>query len=228
LLVRIRGVGTSRGRSNFGRDMRRMLLYGAALAACGCALTLRNPVVYHSFQYPAPKQTATAVARGTLMVYRFLLAPSVHSHFLVISKEPGSQEAVNQHRWDRSPADMITELIQRDLQESGLFEKAVDQFSTAPYRYALEGHIFDLGGLMSKEGARAVLETEVSLVDFETPLRADKTVMKKRYKILIPCANAEPDSIAAGLSQAAQELSLRLQNDIQASFKRPKPREGGS
>ncbi|MEW6113057.1 MAG: ABC-type transport auxiliary lipoprotein family protein [Thermodesulfobacteriota bacterium] len=227
LLVRIQGDGTSRGQSNFGRDMRGMLLWGAVLAVCGCALTLTNPVVYHAFQYPAPKQTATAPVRGTLMVYRFLLAPTVHSHFLVIAKGEGNQEAVSQHRWDRSPADMITDLIQRDLEASGLFEKAVGQFSMVPYRYTLEGKILDLGGLMTKEGPRAVLETEVSLLDFETPMGADKTVMKKRYKIVTPCASGEPDSIAAGLSQAAQELSLRLQNDIQASFKRSRPREEG-
>jgi ABC-type uncharacterized transport system auxiliary subunit len=204
-----------------------MLVFGTALAVCGCALTLTNPVVYHAFQYPAPKQTADAPVRGTLMVYRFLLAPTVHSHFLVIAKGEGNQEAVSQHRWDRSPADMITDLIQRDLEASGLFEKAVGQFSMVPYRYTLEGKILDLGGLMTKEGPRAVLETEISLLDFETPMGADKTVMKKRYKIVIPCASGEPDSIAAGLSQAAQELSLRLQNDIQASLKRSRPREKG-
>ena len=83
------------------------------------------------------------------MIYRFLPASSVDIDTLVVSQSPGTEKSALLHRWEDNPADMITELVLRDLDSSGLFEKTVDQLSSARYRYALEGIIRNLQGTVT-------------------------------------------------------------------------------
>ena len=88
-------------------------------------------IAYHAFDYPAPAKETNPPIPGTLMVYRFLTAPSVDIDTLVISQSSGAEKSARLHHWEDNPADMITELVVRDLDSSGLFEKTVDQMSSS-------------------------------------------------------------------------------------------------
>lgn len=70
---------------------------------------------------------------------------------------------------------MVTDLLLRDLQQSGPFENVVDQLSHARYRYALEGTIRRLHGLMKGGKPFASLEVETTLTDFEAPAESGRT-----------------------------------------------------
>jgi len=153
------------------------------------------------------------------MVYRFLPAPSVETHALVISEAGGKDRSILVHRWEENPANMVTELIIRDLDSSGLFDKTVDQLSNARYRYALEGTIRNLQGIVADGKAKALIEAEVTLIDFETPMGATKSVLKKTYRIETPSVDTQPDSIVKALNGAARELSANLRRDIRAAIR---------
>jgi ABC-type uncharacterized transport system auxiliary subunit len=191
------------------------LLMGlAALVVTACALITREAVMYHSFNYPVPTRNRTAPAAGAIMVYRFLMGPSVDTQYLLVSQPAQEKKPVRYHRWSRNPADMITRLIERDLERSGLFEKAIDQASTAPYRYALEGEITDLRGIMTEEQTLAAVDAKVALIDFEAPIGSDKTRLERQYEIRYPCKSSKPADIVAGLNEAVGELSRKLRADI--------------
>lgn len=192
----------------------------------GCHLTSREMVRFHAFDYPAPVEKTPAPALGTLMVYRFLLAPSVEPDSLIVSQPAGKERAIVSHRWAQNPADMITELIQRDLAESALFERTVGQYSSVRYRYALEGKILSLRGIEGNGNPRALLEADAALTDFGAPLGVQKSMMERRYRIEAPCPNATPAAMVIGLNQAVRELSSRLLKDIRTALEKkgdPKP-----
>ena len=182
-------------------------------------------ITYHAFDYPSPAKEATPPIPGTLMVYRFLPASSVDIDSLVISQSSGPEKSALLHRWEENPADMITELVVRDLDSSGLFEKTVDQLSSARYRYALEGTIRNLQGIIADGKGKALIAVDASLTDFEARMGADKNLLKKLYRIEVPSQDATPDSIIKALNLAVKELSDRLRDDIRAALEPKAPEQ---
>lgn len=193
----------------------------ALIASSGCALISRDAVIYHAFDYPLPQKTIKAgpITSDTLMVYRFLLAPSVDGYTLVISESGGKENPVLLHQWKDNPADMVTDLLLRDLQNSGFFGKTVDQMSTARYRYALEGTIRNLQGVVKDEKGKALLEADVTLIDFDSPVGTRKDLLRKSYQIEAPSVDGRPESIVKALNMAVSELSQQIRQDIDSSLK---------
>jgi ABC-type uncharacterized transport system auxiliary subunit len=198
---------------------------GLIVILAGCALRSRDMITYHIFDYPSPVKEIQSPIPGTLMIYRFLPASSVDIDALAVSQSPGTEKAALLHRWEDNPADMITELVLRDLDSSGLFEKTVDQLSSARYRYALEGIIRNLQGTVTDGKGKALIAIEATLIDFEGRVGLEKNLLKKLYKIEIPSQDATPDSIIKALSLAVKEFSERLRDDIRSAVvpKAPEP-----
>jgi ABC-type uncharacterized transport system auxiliary subunit len=198
---------------------------GLVVILTGCALWSREMITYHSFDYPSPVKEAQPPIPGTLMVYRFLPAPSVDIDSLVVSQSAGTETAALLHRWEDNPADMITELVLRDLGNSGLFERTVDQLSSARYRYALEGIIRNLQGTITNGKGKALIAIEATLIDFEARAGLEKNLLKKLYKIEIPSQDATPDSIIKALNLGVKEFSERLRDDIRAAVEPKAPEQ---
>jgi ABC-type uncharacterized transport system auxiliary subunit len=192
------------------------------IAACpvvlmsGCGITKRDLIQYHTFDYPIESTRTKTVSDDTLMIYRFLLSPKVDSHYLTITKDQARPSTRRLHRWSRSPGDMITDLVLRDVRKAGLVKKAVDQSSNALYRYLLEGTISMLGGLKTEKATFAVIRADVAVTDFDAPIGADKTILEERYEIKIPCPDPKPETVAAKLNEAVRIFSKKLRSDLKA------------
>lgn len=200
------------------------LSVGVLLSAC--AVFTGDAIRYHTFDYPTPHRNVTSTIPETLMIYRFLLANSVDVRELVVAESQGDGRVVERHRWEQNPADMVTELIIRDMKSSGLFDKTVDQSSSAQYRYALEGTLLKLQGRKSGGKAWADLEAEVSLLDFESGWGAKTSIMKKHYTVEVPSLNDSPESIVAAINQAVRTLSNRIRSDVQTALTKTRSPEG--
>ncbi len=109
---------------------------------------------------------------------------------------------------------MITDLILRDLEQSGPFENVVDQLSHARYRYALEGTIRQLHGLMKGDKAFGCAEIEVTLTDFKAPRGMRKDFLRKSYRVEIPSRDASPEAMLEAFNLGIREISRRLRSDI--------------
>ncbi|MBI5248594.1 MAG: membrane integrity-associated transporter subunit PqiC [Desulfomonile tiedjei] len=201
-----------------------LLVASTVMLLCGCALRSRDMIMYHSFDYPSPARENVPSVPDTLMVYNFLLESSVEMHALEISYFKGGDKSIIRHRWQENPADMVTELVLRDLANSGLFEKAVDQLSTTRYRYALEGVIRNLQGTVQDGKAKALFEIEATLIDFDAPLGKDKNILKKTYRLETPSTDDKPESVVAALNKGISEFSSQLRNDIRQSLTRRVPK----
>jgi ABC-type uncharacterized transport system auxiliary subunit len=121
---------------------------------------------------------------------------------------------VRLHRWQENPADMVTDLVLRDFQESSLFQKTVDQLSNLRYRYALEATITNLRGIQKNGKAFALIEVQATLTDFDPPLGAKKSLMTRRYSIEEPSSKSDPEAIVRALNSAVKNLSERLLGDV--------------
>ncbi len=187
----------------------------------GCSLKTRELITHHSFDYPSPEKEAKAPVKGTLMVYRLLSDPGINGNSIMISVPEGESRPLRSHRWEHSPADMITELLLRDIREAGLFQKTIDQSREEAYRFALEGTLQALSGLVTKDEAFALLDVQFVLIDFENPQFKAQELLKRSYRIKMPCKDTSNEAIAEGFNLAVKELSRVLRRDILLGFGKP-------
>jgi ABC-type uncharacterized transport system auxiliary subunit len=193
-----------------------LLAIGFFLVSSGCGLTTREAIIYHTLNYPPPDKEFRTPIPHTLMVYSFLLAPDVDSDSILTSRPKGAEKSVRLHRWQDNPADLVTDILLRDLQASGLFQKTVDQLSDVRYRYALEGTLRDLHGVIKNGHASAVVQLEVVFTDFEAPRSTEKDLLKKTYKVEIPSKDVSAESMLAAFNEGVKEISACLRGDIHA------------
>jgi ABC-type uncharacterized transport system auxiliary subunit len=199
------------------------VVFGLIIFAGGCSLKTREAVKYHALDYPAPVKESGLPIRETLMVYRFLLDPSVDIYSLVLAHSKGGDESMLLHRWKDNPGDMITELVLRDIESSGLFERVVDQVSNARYRYALDGTVRRLQGIATGGKVFAAIEAEATLTDFDAPRGGQKAIMKQSYKIERTSEDSTADAVVRALNTAVQEFSAKLRGDIKAAMEKEVP-----
>jgi ABC-type uncharacterized transport system auxiliary subunit len=194
-----------------------ILPFAVIIAFYGCALWSKDAVIFHTINYPAPRAIRESTIPETIMVYRFLMDSSVDTHYLLISDQDSKTKVVSSHAWAQDPSVMLTELAIRDLESSGVFEKAVDQTSNVPYKYALEGAIKKFEGVVNKAKGSGLIEVEVKLIDFEPKSVGQNQLMKKDYVIEIRSADTSPESLVKALEQCANELSEKIRNDVRKS-----------
>ena len=200
---------------------------GLFFIAFGCGLKTRDAIIYHTLNYPPPDKEFKTPIPHTLMVYRFLLAPDVESDSILTSQPKGAEKSVRIHRWQENPADIVTDILLRDFEASGLFRKIVDQLSNVRYRYALEGTLRDMHGVIKNGQASAVVELEVVFTDFEAPRAAEKDLLKKTYKVEIPSKDASAESILAAFNTGVKEISALLRADIRTVLEKRADAVGG-
>jgi ABC-type uncharacterized transport system auxiliary subunit len=210
--------------SSCGLGLLLILMFSIA----GCALRSGDAIKYYALDYPGTGRKSSESVPDSLMVYQFLLGPGIDTYALVLAGPGREEKAQTGHRWRENPADMLTDLILRDLDQSRLFKRTVDQFSSAQYRYALEGTIRTLRGVVTDGSAYGQVEIEAMLTDFEAPRPTDKTVMKKVYKISVPSVDSSPAAIIGALNQTFKEFSQQLRSDIAAAFKKRDQEKAGS
>jgi ABC-type uncharacterized transport system auxiliary subunit len=178
----------------------------------------KEAVVFHAINYPAPKPHRESPISDTIMVYRFLMDSSVDTHYLLVSDSKTKTRHVSHHAWVQDPSEMITELVTRDIESSGLFQKAVDQTSNVPYRYALEGTIRKFEGKINNGNGSSLIEAEVKLIDFEPESVGQKELIKKVYTIKTPGTDINPESLVKALNAGVRELSEKIRNDAKLSL----------
>jgi ABC-type uncharacterized transport system auxiliary subunit len=190
------------------------------LFVTGCAMSLTDKAVYYSLNYPAPTgvKEERSVIPDTLMIYKFLVAPDVDVDTIVVKSQAG-KEIARGERWQENPADTITDLLIRDFQDANIFSNTINQLSDAKYRYALEGILSTMEGRERGGKVNAVLEIEITLIDFEPRLGGKKVILNRRYKVEVPAKDSRSESLVSGFNQGLKQFSERLRADVLAAAK---------
>lgn len=203
------------------RDIFGAVAVGLFVLTWGCSLRHREAVIYHAFDYPAPSRESKAPPiPQTLMIYRFLLDPSVESDAMRTAPAKFCETSRLVHRWQENPADMITDLFLRDMEHSGMFDKVVGQLSNVRYRYALEGTIRQLQGLTRTDTAIALVDMEVTFTDFEAPWGTKRDLFKKPYRVEVPSKDSSAEAMLDAFNQGIREISKHLRGDIKSALAR--------
>ncbi len=179
-------------------------------ASTGCSLTVDAtppPVIHYQLDYPAP---APSEAR---LPYVLRLLPvqtsSVYDRNQIVIREGDHRvDSYFYHRWTTHPAQMIGDLIERDLAESGLFEAVIR--ATVPLRSdftlatSLERAEEDQSGECT---ARLRIRFTLSK---QTKGAANPILFQKAYEAAEPCRAGEVQGVVAAMSLAMARISDQL------------------
>src|SRR5262249_45153470 len=115
-------------------------------------------------------------------------------------------------RWTEPPADMLHQIIVRQLRGSGRYKEIYSMRSSARGEYILRGHLYDLKEVDTESGLAARLTFEADLVDAKTrttfgphPYPHDEPVASKDVPSVVDALNRNVQAGVADLSASLEQ-----------------------
>lgn len=191
-----------------------VLFLTCAVILTGCFGKTKPAYVMEQYTLDHTSPKAVRVERTVddlLTVERFAVAPQFNSTSMMIRTGQCRLETYDYSRWYVNPADMITDFVLRDITRTGLFKGTYSSYDTELARYVLEGYIDEFG---ETTDGKALASIRVTLLDTSLQNPVGQIIFQKQYVQSAPIGDRSANGLAAGLSQAMQELSARLITDI--------------
>lgn len=189
-----------------------LLVFLISLVLGGCSLTRsKQEVQYYALTLPtrAPAPSSPAPITASLVVRPFTAQPPYHRDRMVYRSSPYEFDFYHYHRWVTKPADMLTTLTRRSLQQSGLFT-TVYPTPDAQADLRLGGVVRQYEEVDQTQAWQAVLSIEVWLSRSREPA----PFWFRSYTATRPATKRNPAAVAEAMSQNLQDILARLTNDL--------------
>jgi ABC-type uncharacterized transport system auxiliary subunit len=173
-----------------------VMIIAGSLAGCGAT----RPMQYYQLTVPADVHHAEANASGISLA----LGPLVASHLyredrIVFSSGPQQMGTYEFQRWTEPPAEMIEEVLLRELRASGRYREVFTQRSASHADYVLRGRLYDF-----KEVSGSPLQARVT-VEFELKdMKSGTTVWSHYYSHEEPVDGKDVPAMVAALDRNVQ------------------------
>jgi ABC-type uncharacterized transport system auxiliary subunit len=175
-----------------------LLAMGIAGSLAGCGAT--RPMQYYQLTVPPDVHHAEANASGISLA----LGPLVASHLyredrIVFGSGPQQMGTYEFQRWTEPPAEMIEEVLLRELRASGRYREVFTQRSASHADYVLRGRLYDF-----KEVSGSPLQARVT-VEFELKdMKSGATVWSHYYNHDEPVSGKDVPAMVAALDRNVQ------------------------
>jgi ABC-type uncharacterized transport system auxiliary subunit len=172
------------------------MVIAGSLAGCGAT----RPMQYYQLTVPPDVQHAEANASGISLA----LGPLVASHLyredrIVFGSGPQQMGTYEFQRWTEPPAEMIEEVLLRELRASGRYREVFTQRSASHADYVLRGRLYDF-----KEVSGSPLQARVT-VEFELKdMKSGATVWSHYYNHDEPVSGKDVPAMVAALDRNVQ------------------------
>jgi ABC-type uncharacterized transport system auxiliary subunit len=189
--------------------------------AFGCSLGGKPAysVKHYVLEYPSPKMEGIQRFNELLKVERFSVSPIFNSTAMVYRENPFGRDAYHYERWRVNPGDMVTDLIVRDLRNSGLFWAIFSYHGGEETRFLLEGQVEEFLELEEKDSWKAILGVHITFLDLTKKERAEKVIFQRSYRFVELFAEKTPEGLAGGMSKAMEKFSRQLIRDLEQAVK---------
>ena len=181
-----------------------------------------NAVEKYILEYSSPVIGARPQLDLNLTVEQFAVAQAYNSTDMVYRPSPYKSDVYRYHRWRVNPGYLVTDYLIRDLRNSRLFRGVFLGPNTGNSRYHLEGTVEEFQELDEPDGWKASLAINVTLLDTVQELMPQRVVFQRNYRAVEPLVQKTPHGLAQGMSQAMENVSAQIINDVyQACHNRP-------
>ncbi len=200
-----------------------MLIILLMILTSGCSFGSKTayPINQYTLEYPSPILKEIAQIKELIGVERFSVAQAFDTSAIVYRDGPNLRNLDLYSRWRTKPGDMVTDFLVRDLRHSGLFQAVFSYNENDETRYLLEGQVDEFLDVSEKDGQRAVLSLNVTLLDLEKKGAVDKVIFQRNYKFVEPFSERGPEALAQGMSRAMEKFSKQLMLDLHKALTEP-------
>lgn len=187
------------------------------LSASGCAPGRQQPqpINYYVLHYDPPGKTAPSGFGESVIVHvQRLEAPEPYNtNHMIYAENPWHRARYAYHQWMVKPADMLSGLLVRDIENAGA---AVASRRDATHR--VEGGIVDFYEDNEKQRWEAVLTLRLALVRIREDGKEERTLFSNAYAERVALEKNNPHSLARALSKAMEAVSVRFLDDMAQSI----------
>ncbi len=171
-------------------------------------------------EYPPPGIAQVAGTEALLKVERFSAARVHAGPAMLYRQGPFRRDAYHERRWRATPADMVTDFLQRDLRHAGLFRAVLAARDPEETRFVLMGGVDEFGEVTDGERQKAVLAAAVTLLDLSVREIPGRVVFQKNYRCEARFAQQGDADLAEAMSRAMAQFSAQVIADIDSALKR--------
>ena len=184
-----------------------VVLAFAFLAGC---INLKQPsykIDYFALEYePRPVGNLKPLSH-VLKVNRFRADPVYNTTQMIYRDGPFKREAYTYHKWRTNPGDLVSSLLARDIQRSGLFKAVVSHESRLSATYVLEGSVDEFLESNRDGALQAVLTVTTTLVAAGERDMTKNVLFQKTFHATKPFKEKSPQGLAEAMSQAMAQVS---------------------
>ena len=190
------------------------------LLAAGCRIfqSQPDPVQYYTLSYDKPEvANCRDKAVDTPLVIRIkrldAAAPYNTNHIIYAPNRYERSEYAYQ-KWIKPPSDIMTPLLVRDIENSGIAETVGQMPSGKNITHRIEGTIIDFYENDKPDDWEAVLALRLSLTHIKSGSKTEKVIFTKTYREEKKLAKNNPHALARAMSEAMKSVSVRFIDDI--------------
>ena len=169
--------------------------------------------------YTAPTFDNKVKLDKTIRVHRFTIAAAYNNQNMIFRTNDYNVDFFNYNRWAVNPADMVADILLRDMQESGLFRAVFSRYAVEETRFLVQGGINDFFLRIGDKSKVAVITMEITLKDSQQKEATKKIVFQKKYSREETLNDQSPNGYCQAMSQALKNLSQQITTDLYAATK---------
>lgn len=192
------------------------------VAACTPAKSPGRAFENYTLEYAPPAFEDRSPANELLRVERFSAAQAFNSTAMVYRSAPSVFNARTYHRWKAPPAELVNDMMLRDLRGSGLFRAVFSDYDEVDARFVLQGRLEEFLEIDDKGSRQALLSLDVTLLDRSQRDPARGVIFQKGYRALEPLEVQTPVAFARAMSRAMEKLSRQITEDLYITLRASK------
>jgi cholesterol transport system auxiliary component len=200
--------------------LRLFAIVSVLLLIAGCMGRRPSPFIeQYALEYPPPRIEGIDRLDVAILVERFSVAQVFNSTDMVYRPTVFKRDAYAYHRWRANPADLVTDYLVRDLQDSGLFWSVFGYREAGQARFRLEGGVEEFLDSGEKAGRKAVLVLQVTLLDTTESDVTRRVIFQRKYCQEETVSQEGPQGFVGAMSAAMKKVSRDILRDVYMSLR---------
>ncbi|HNZ31754.1 MAG TPA: ABC-type transport auxiliary lipoprotein family protein [Smithellaceae bacterium] len=176
-------------------------------------------IKYYLLDYPAPVLKSFPQIDFTVRLDRFTIAAAYNTQNMIFRADNHSIDFFNYNRWAVNPADMVADMLLRDMQTSGLFRAVFSRFNSEDASFVLQGSVGEFFLRVEQDRKIAVICIEITLKDPRKRETNRRVIYQRKYCHEEVLTEQTPYGYCQAMSQAMKTISSKAIIDVYQSVK---------
>jgi len=180
------------------------------LGACSSGLKSSVAIRHYALEYASPAFKDSGPVSESIRVEPLSIVRSFSNAPMVYRSRPCVYSDDFYNRWKVKPSVMISDLLRRDMKSAALFGGVYSGGDAESGDYTLGGVIEEFYEQEEKDGSRAVLALNVTLLNTNRRNAGGRLVFQRDYRSVQFMDKSDAESMARAMSKAMETLSKEI------------------